>query len=485
MKRIMCLGLIGLLGLGNVSYASAQGVIPSAKITQSNLSLVKKNNVKIATKALKDKNEAIEYDLKIPIISGLKDKKIQDKLNKLFNNEIMKFKNELEKGAKSDLEDFKKEGCTFHPYVAKVEYKVSYNKNNILSICITYGQYTGGAHGMSYKKSYNIDLNTGNEATLKNFFCDGENYKQIIRNEIKRQIKLDEDRYFKGYDEVIDTLSDSQDFYIEDGKIVVYYGQYEIAPFAAGIPEFKIPFSLFKKGVKTNIDVKQSPIKVETKKISTKNEAFIGRFEIPVLCGINNKKVEEINKKIENDVMNFKKDIEDMAKEYSKDAKKEGWKIRPYDASTYYQVFYKENNILSISVTFGEYTGGAHGYCEMKTYNVDLETGKEIALKDIFKDGTNYKDIINKEIKKQRAAAAKQLKEDVEKNGEEYSEENALYFQFKGISEKQSFYIQQGSIVIYFGLYEIAPYSSGIPEFKISLSQFKDKVKDEFLSLKE
>ena len=39
---------------------------------------------------------------------------------------------------------------------------------------------------------------------------------------------------------------------------------------------------------------------------------------------------------------------------------------------------------------------------------------------------------------------------------------------FKGVKEDQSFYINQnGNLVIVFGLYEIAPYSSGIIEFII------------------
>ena len=46
---------------------------------------------------------------------------------------------------------------------------------------------------------------------------------------------------------------------------------------------------------------------------------------------------------------------------------------------------------------------------------------------------------------------------------------------FKGISENQGFYISSGNIVIYFQVYEIAPYVTGIPEFYIPVEKFDQK----------
>jgi hypothetical protein len=39
-------------------------------------------------------------------------------------------------------------------------------------------------------------------------------------------------------------ITDEQPFYIGDGQIVVYFAQYEIAPYAAGMSEFAIPVSV-------------------------------------------------------------------------------------------------------------------------------------------------------------------------------------------------------------------------------------------------
>ena len=41
-------------------------------------------------------------------------------------------------------------------------------------------------------------------------------------------------------------------------------------------------------------------------------------------------------------------------------------------------------------------------------------------------------------------------------------------YEFHGIKENQKFYLQDGKIVIFFDLYDIAPYVAGIPEFPIN-----------------
>ena len=73
----------------------------------------------------------------------------------------------------------------------------------------------------------------------------------------------------------------------------------------------------------------------------------------------------------------------------------------------------------------------------------------------MFKD-IQYSDIINKKIK-----------EEISKNPENYFDSGN---EFKGISENQSFYIEGDNLVIYYQLYDIAPYAFGIPEFKIPLN---------------
>jgi hypothetical protein len=134
-------------------------------------------------------------------------------------------------------------------YEAISQYTLQYNKNGYLSITVDFYMYTGGAHGMTDRVAYNYDLNTGEELKLSDLFNKDFDYKDFINKEILKQMKTNEDMYF--HDEGgFKTISDEQRFYLADGNIAIYFSQYEIAPYAAGIPEFKIPLSSIKENLK-------------------------------------------------------------------------------------------------------------------------------------------------------------------------------------------------------------------------------------------
>lgn len=91
-----------------------------------------------------------------------------------------------------------------------------------------------------------------------------------------------------------------------------------------------------------------------------------------------------------------------------------------------------------------------------KGYTLDKKLGKVLKLNDLFAENYDYKTVINDFIYK------------------EIETKKALFFDedFKGINPDTEFYIEDNCIVIYFQLYEIAPYSTGFPTFKIPLEKF-------------
>ena len=179
----------------------------------------------------------------------------------------------------------------------------------------------------------------------------------------------------------------------------------------------------------------------------------------PLVQGIKDKQVEEkINQTIQKDVLNFKEMLQTYSEEYLQGAKEEGWEIRKYEAFAYYIVHYQKDDLLSLSVFYYSYTLGAHGHTLQRAYNFNLENGEKILLSNILKEKKDYVDVINQEIKRQ-----------IELNPQEYFTEWSV---FQSISEEQPFYLIEDGIVVYFGLYEIAPYSSGIRYFKIPYSLF-------------
>jgi len=189
------------------------------------------------------------------------------------------------------------------------------------------------------------------------------------------------------------------------------------------------------------------------------HEALKVDMVFPLVQDIKDKRVEEkINQTIQKDVLNFKEMLQTYSEEYLQGAKEEGWEIRKYQAFAYYIVHYQNDNLLSLSVFYYSYTLGAHGHTLQRAYNFNLLNGEKILLSDILKEKKNYVDVINQEIKRE-----------INLKPQEYFSEWSV---FQSISEEQPFYLIEDGIVVYFGLYEIAPYASGIKYFKIPYSLF-------------
>ncbi|NLT96308.1 MAG: DUF4163 domain-containing protein [Clostridia bacterium] len=71
---------------------------------------VEKNGIKIYAKTIRYKDEYTEVNLKIPVIEGMKNSEVMDRLNQGFEKKILDFKKETEKIVEEVVEESKKEG---------------------------------------------------------------------------------------------------------------------------------------------------------------------------------------------------------------------------------------------------------------------------------------------------------------------------------------------------------------------------------------
>lgn len=241
MKKLFCLGLVSIMPITNIPCTNLHKVIPVIETTSviSNLH----SSVTVIKDEFISKDDLIEINLQIPIIKGLKDLKLQEEINSIFKEDILSFKNEIEEMAKEYSDQAENHGIPMIPYTAITSYKVTCNKGTILSIYINYYQYTGGAHGLTVRKAYNINLNNGTKLTLKDLFKEGTPYKDIINKEINKKISENREMYFPSS---FKGISEEQEFFIDDKDIVLFFQLYDIAPYAFGTPEFKIPLDEFK-----------------------------------------------------------------------------------------------------------------------------------------------------------------------------------------------------------------------------------------------
>lgn len=204
--------------------------------------------------------------------------------------------------------------------------------------------------------------------------------------------------------------------------------------------------------------------KISFKEMRYSNDYISVNLSIPMISYQENKNVEKrINTILNGDITSFKNQTETSAKEAYKESKKHNFHFLPYEALETYKVTYNNGKLLSIPVVFYTYTGGAHGNTLQEPYNFDLETGEKLTLKDIFKEGSNYKDIL-KDV----------IKSSIEENPDIYFDD-AINTVDK-LSDNQHFYITNDNLVIFYDLYELAPYSSGIREFSIPLSSLSSEL---------
>lgn len=99
----------------------------------------------------------------------------------------------------------------------------------------------------------------------------------------------------------------------------------------------------------------------------------------------------------------------------------------------------------------------ASSYTEFYAYNIDLETGKEITLRDLL--GPNWMETVNAQVAEQIAQRAQDP---------ENTYWTAEQGGFQGVREDQPFYLNgEGLPVVVFEKYELGPGSMGSQEFVI------------------
>ncbi|WNC14548.1 DUF3298 and DUF4163 domain-containing protein [Brevibacillus brevis] len=214
------------------SAAPAKPAVPAAAVKQVD------HGVVIAPKVIQMKTAEYEANISIPVISGMADKAFEAKLNAELLQFAQAALKERQVMSKQDAADSKKNGYPMRPHALDISYKVQ-SVGKLVAFSVQTYIYAGGAHGITDVTYYNIaNLNTAKRLQLSDLFQSGFDYRYVLNNLIKQQIRTNPeiaDVYS------FETIADNQSFSFENGNLVIHFGQYEIAPYAAGMPSFTIP----------------------------------------------------------------------------------------------------------------------------------------------------------------------------------------------------------------------------------------------------
>ena len=192
-------------------------------------------------------------DIKIPEIQGLENKDLQNSLNKKYLNESK----DLYEKFMEEVKDLEKSGGGHlgidNGYIVKTD------TDKILSIG-RFAVNTVGSSSTTFKYD-TIDKEKQILITLPSLFKDGT-YVDIISDNIesqmKEQMKSDENKFYwvEGEEDTIDPfdkISNEHSFYINsEGKLVISFDKYMVAPGYMGTPEFTIPTEILSEVLEGN-----------------------------------------------------------------------------------------------------------------------------------------------------------------------------------------------------------------------------------------
>lgn len=144
---------------------------------------------------------------------------------------------------KEVVEESKEQGWPLRTGSVYTEYEARINDNGTMSISVTYYQYTGGAHGYSYKKTVNLDLVNEKELLLKELFDSSKDYKQVLTDKLLKQMFNDQDNLFP------ETLkdfkaSDDMKFYLTDKVLFFILIPMKLPHMPAALSNIKFPMTL-------------------------------------------------------------------------------------------------------------------------------------------------------------------------------------------------------------------------------------------------
>lgn len=185
--------------------------------------------------------------LKYAQVSGMKNTTAQKKINQVLLNDAKDAYKAYQQMLQDEKEIQGDDFCIEFPYSCDFDYqtyyKVKYTENNKLSILVYDYLYEGGAHGMGWVTSYNFSTTTGKQIKITNVFDSKSDYTNV-RKYAYNYMKKHDDVFYVNKESDVPVHKSSQFFYTTGGIYLVFQ-EYEVAPYAAGFPQVKIPSKIY------------------------------------------------------------------------------------------------------------------------------------------------------------------------------------------------------------------------------------------------
>lgn len=202
---------------------------------------------RILQKEMKYENTVVlKYHIEYPEIvmdwqqnrNGIK--KFNDYNLKMALQTQQKAEKELYKEAIELYKYNKENGYPQMMYELYREYQITLNQENAVSMYIDEYIFSGGAHGTTTRTSQTWNLMLGKTVELYELYPNEPYFLLDILRKINREISENIEIYFADPYPLVVEYFNPDSYYIDNGKVVIYFQQYDIAPYSSGIIEFTL-----------------------------------------------------------------------------------------------------------------------------------------------------------------------------------------------------------------------------------------------------
>ncbi len=130
------------------------------------------------------------------------------------------------------------------PWTWTLDYQVLRNDGRTLSILRTLDQNAGGPHPSSYVWAESFDAQSGGRLLLGDLFTAEESeYLPRLLDAVRAQMADNGIDYYEDASTTLEQVFDPVNFALEEDSLLLFFNTSEIAPYASGFQEFRLPWT--------------------------------------------------------------------------------------------------------------------------------------------------------------------------------------------------------------------------------------------------